>query len=47
MVELCGSRGADVGPGWFDTSRVFPVASLTGTDVEGLTGSLATRSGPL
>lgn len=38
-----------MGPGWFDTSRVFPVASLTGTEVEGLwlTGSLAARSGPL
>lgn len=36
-----------MGPGWFDTSGAFPVASLTGTDAEGLwlTGSLAAGSG--
>lgn len=48
MVELCGSRGADVGLGWVDTGRGFPEDSLDGAEGEGLwlTGTLATRSGP-
>lgn len=47
-MEVWGSRGADVGPGWVVTGGVFPGSSLTGADAEGpwLTGTLAARSGP-